>query len=158
MTPVGRLLCFAVSMVLAFAAALWITRESLRPSESPAEAGLRWLKEEYSLEDGAFERIAALHHEYFRRREHMCRQIDDADGQLLGRNRQRGLQPGEMDARLSRDRLVCADCEEAAIQHLRQVAAHMPPEQGKRFLENILPAIQQQRLEHDSRVSSRLRR
>jgi polyhydroxyalkanoate synthesis regulator phasin len=38
------------------------------------------------------------------------------------------------------------------------VAALMPPAEGKRFLDDILPALQQQRREHERRVSSSLRR
>ncbi len=34
----------------------------------------------------------------------------------------------------------------------------MPSEQGERFLDDILPILQQQRREHDRRVSSSIRR
>ncbi|MBL9179386.1 MAG: hypothetical protein JNM65_15085 [Verrucomicrobiaceae bacterium] len=158
MTPAVRLLGFAFLTVVVATAALWITRESLRSRESPAEIGLRWLKEEYHLDEPVFERITALHRDYYQKCDQMCRQINEADRPLLWRARQRGRTSSDVDALLSKERAICADCEKTAIKHLRQVAAHMPPEQGKRFLENILPAIQQQRLEHDSRVSSRLRR
>lgn len=158
MTPAGRLLCFAFLTVLGSAVALWGTRESLRPRELPAEIGLRWLKEEYHLDEPAFERITALHRDYFQICDQMCRQINEADAPLLWRARQRGRKSGDIAAQLSRERAICADCEKTAIQHLRQVAAHMPAGQGERFLDDILPVLQQQRLEHDRRVSSSLRR
>ncbi len=158
MTPAGRLIGFALIAAALAAVSLWITRESLRARESPQEIGLRWLKEEYLLDDAAFDRISALHHDYFTQCTKMCRQIAAATRPLLWRARHRSRQYGDVDAQLSQEQALCGDCEKAAVQHLQQVAALMPPAEGKRFLDDILPALQQQRREHERRVSSSLRR
>jgi hypothetical protein len=158
MTPIGRLLGFAFLTAAIAALTLWVTRESLRSRESPHDVGLRWLKDEYHLDDAAFERISSLHRDYFQQCDKMCRQIDAADRPLLWRARHQVRKTGEIDAQLVKERAICADCETAAIKHLRQVADLMPPEQGKRFLDDILPILQQQRREHDRRVSSSIRR
>ncbi|MBE7496818.1 MAG: hypothetical protein HS117_17895 [Verrucomicrobiaceae bacterium] len=158
MTPAGRLIGFVLVTAAIAAIALWITRESLRSRESPQDVGLRWLKDEYHLDDVAFERVSALHRDYFQQCDKMCRQIDEADRPLLWRARHRERKTGEIDAQLVKEQAICADCETAATEHLRQVAALMPPEQGKRFLDDILPILQQQRREHDRRVSSSIRR
>ncbi|WP_397381726.1 hypothetical protein [Prosthecobacter sp.] len=158
MTPVRKIIGFTLLTALLASVALWITRESLRPQEPPREMGLSWLKEEYYLDDAAFESVSALHKDYFKRCDKMCRQINEADRPLLGRIRQRGRTTGERDAQLSREQAICADCEKAAAEHLRQVAELMSQEEGKRFLNDFLPILNEQRREHDRRLSSSLRR
>lgn len=158
MMPFRKIIGFALlTNILAFIA-LWITRESLRPQESPRELGLSWLKEEYKIDDTAFESISALHKDYFNRCDRMWRKINAADRPLLGRGHQRVRTSGEIDAQLSRDQALCADCEKAAKEHLRQVAEFMSQEEGKRFLNDFLPILGEQRREHDRRLSSSLRR
>lgn len=158
MTPAGRIAAFVFLTAAAAGAALWATRESLRPRESPQEIGLRWLKDEYHLDDTTFEKVSALHRDYFRQCDKMCRQINEADRPLLWRARHRNRQPSELNAQLARDQSVCGDCEKAATEHLKQVAALMPGESGQRFLEDILPVMQQQRRVHDENLSSNIRR
>ncbi|MBE2284826.1 MAG: hypothetical protein IAE77_15305 [Prosthecobacter sp.] len=158
MTPAGRIAAFVFLTAAAAGAALWATRESLRPRENPQEVGLRWLKDEYHLDDATFEKVSALHRDYFRQCDKMCRQINEADRPLLWRARNRNRQPGELNAHLARDQIVCGDCEKAATEHLKQVAALMPGQSGQRFLDDILPIMQQQRRVHDENLSSHLRR
>jgi hypothetical protein len=158
MTPAGRITAFVLLTAAAAGAALWATRESLRPRETPQELGLLWLKDEYHLNEATFEKISALHRDYFRQCDKMCRQINEADRPLLWRARHQKGQPGEIAAQLTRDQIVCGDCEKAASEHLIQVARLMPETQGRRFLDNILPVMQQQRRVHDENLSSNLRR
>ncbi|MFC5457273.1 hypothetical protein [Prosthecobacter fluviatilis] len=158
MTPAGRIAAFVLLTAAAAAAALWATRETLRPRETPQEIGLRWLKDEYHLDTATFEKVSALHRDYFRQCDNMCRQINEADRPLLWRARHQARTPGDFDAQLARDHRVCADCEKAATEHLRQVAALMPAAQGRRFLQDILPVMQQQRRQHDQNLPSSTRR
>jgi hypothetical protein len=158
MTPAGRIVTFAFLTAAAALTALWATRESLRPREHPQQVGLRWLKDEYHLDDATFEKVSMLHRDYFRQCDKMCRQIDEADRPLLWRARGQKRLPEEIATQLARDQSVCADCEKAATAHLQQVAALMPAEQGRRFLNEILPVMQQQRREHDANLSSSIRR
>lgn len=158
MTPAGRIAAFVFLTAAAAGSALWATREGLRPRESPQQVGLRWLKDEYHLDDATFEKVSALHRDYFRQCDKMCRQINEADRPLLWRARHRNRQPDEVDAQLARDQIVCGDCEKAATEHLKQVAALMPGESGQRFLEDILPVMQLQRRLHDENLSSNIRR
>jgi hypothetical protein len=158
MIPAGRLIGFALIATALAALSLWITRESLRPRESPQEIGLRWLKEEYLLDAAAFGRIRALHDEYFTQCTKMCRQIAAAARPLLWRARHRSREYGDVGVQLSQEQALCGDCEKAAVQHLQQVAVLMPPAEGKRFLDDVLPALQQQRREHERLVSSSLGR
>lgn len=158
MTPAGRIVAFAFFTAAAASATLWATRETLRPREDPQQVGLRWLKDEYHLDDATFERVSVLHRDYFRQCDKMCRQINEADRPLLWRARHRGRAAGQIDAQLAREQMVCGDCEEAATEHLKQVASLMPEAQGRRFLSDILPVMQEQRRAHDENLSSNLRR
>ena len=158
MTPAGRIAAFFFLTAAAAGAALWATRETLRPRDDPQEVGLRWLKDEYHLDDATFEKVSALHRDYFRQCDKMCRQINEADRPLLWQARRQKRQPGELDAQLARGQIVCGDCEKAATEHLKQVAALMPGESGRRFLDDILPVMQLQRRLHDENLSSNVRR
>ncbi len=158
MTPAGRLIGFAFIILALAGGTVWMTRESLRSREVPQDVGLRWLKDEYHLDDTAFARIRALHRDYFSQCTKMCRQLDAADRPLLWRARLRDRQNTDITDELNKEQALCGDCEKAATDHLHQVAALMSPEQGRRFLNDILPILQQQRREHDRRVSSSLRR
>ncbi|MBL9129689.1 MAG: hypothetical protein JNG86_00710, partial [Verrucomicrobiaceae bacterium] len=110
------------------------------------------------LDDATFEKVSSLHSDYFRQCDKMCRQIDAADRPLLWRARGRGRQHADLEAQLAKEQVICTDCENAAIAHLQQVAALMPAPQGQRFLDDILPVMRQQRLDHDAKLSSSLRR
>lgn len=158
MSPGRRLLLFALLTTAVIAAALWGTRESLRTRESAQEAGLRWLKAEYQLDDATFERISRLHQDYFVQCGQMCRALGNADRPLLWRTRQRSRQPADLESRLAKERSLCTECEQAAMEHLRRVAALLPSGQGERFLDDMLPTLQQQRRDHDRSISSSLRR
>jgi hypothetical protein len=158
MSPGQRLTLFFLAAAALVFAALWGTRETLWQEESLQEIGLRWLKEEYHLDDATFERVSALHREYFVQCSQMCRKLGEADRPLLWRNRQRNRQSVAFEARLSKEQALCAECEKKATEHLRQVAEMMPPGQGERFLNDSLPALEQQRREHDRRISSNIRR
>lgn len=123
MTPTGRIAAFVLLTAAAAGATLWATRESLRPRENAQEVGLSWLKDEYHLDDVTFEKVSALHRDYFRQCDRMCRQINEADRPLLWHARHRNRQPGELDAQITRDQIVSGDCEKAATERLKQVAA-----------------------------------
>ncbi len=158
MSPGQRLTLFFLATAALVFAALWGTRESLRQGESLQEIGLRWLKEEYQLDDATFERVSQLHSDYFAQCTQMCRKLGEADRPLLWRKRQRHRQPDDLEDRLAREQALCAECEQAATEHLRQVAELLPPGQGERFLNEMLPTLKQQRRDHDDSISSSLRR
>lgn len=158
MSPGQRLTLFFLATAALVVAALWGTRESLRQRESLQEVGLRWLKEEYQLDDATFERVSALHRDYFTQCSQMCRKLGEADRPLLWRTRQRHPQPNDLEDRLTKEQALCTECEKTATEHLRQVAELLPPGQAERFLDEMLATLQQQRREHDRSISSSLRR
>ncbi|MBL9116361.1 MAG: hypothetical protein JNJ83_15245 [Verrucomicrobiaceae bacterium] len=149
MTPVNRLIGFILITALSGTAALFVTKRKLLTVEDPREAGLQWLKNEYRLDDATFAKVRGLHESYFSKCENMCKQINAVDRPLLSRMRPASAPPTAEDSAWEKEQAVCTECERNAEEHLRHVAALMPAEQAQRFLDDILPAVRQQRKEHD---------
>lgn len=147
-----RLAVFFFLLALLAGGVLWITRESQRPHESNQERGLRWLKEEYQLNEAAFLKAAELHRAYYAQCDQMCLQVKEASRPLLMRPRQPPSHTIAAGLR-EQERKLCDKCEETARHHLHQVARLMAPEQGRRFLNDMLAALEQQRLLHDLETS-----
>ncbi|MBB5038601.1 hypothetical protein [Prosthecobacter dejongeii] len=113
----------------------------LRPvPPSPRQIGLEWLRAEYDIPQEAYEKIAALHQDYFVRCDEMCATMERAHRPLIQRSRtpQSKETPS---AALKREKAVCENCLENMVQHLKNVAALMPSVQGERFLKDILPEV-----------------
>ncbi|MGV3658599.1 MAG: hypothetical protein ACO1TE_00390 [Prosthecobacter sp.] len=158
MSAVRRLAGFICLLALLAGAVLWITRESARPRESYQEIGLRWLRDEYRLDDATFEKVAALHHAYFATCSQMCRQIKEATRPLLMQTRRQPLSTSTKAGLRQQEQKLCDDCELAAKKHLLQVADLMPEEQRQRFLDDMLSTLETQRLQHDLDMSAHTRR
>ncbi|MEN3939949.1 hypothetical protein WJU23_01545 [Prosthecobacter sp. SYSU 5D2] len=113
----------------------------LRPAPpSPRQIGLEWLRQEYKIPDEAYEKIAALHQEYFVRCDEMCATMERAHRPLLQRSRKPVSQEMQAAA-IKREKAVCENCLENMVLHLNTVAALMPPAEGERFLKDILPEV-----------------
>lgn len=157
-SAVKRLMGFVCLLVLLGAAVLWITWQSMGVRESHQEKGLRWLKEEYQLDEASFKKALALHEAYFATCNQMCQEINDASRPLLMRSRRIPQQAAMAKGLHDREQRLCDSCEDAAKKHLHKVAELMTPEQGKRFLADMLETLETQRLQHDLDMTARPRR
>lgn len=158
MSAVRRLAGFIFLLTLLSGAVLWITRESMRPHDHYQERGLRWLKDEYHLDDTTFHQVEKLHEAYFASCTQMCRDIKEASRPLLMQNRRRPL-PTATKAHLQRqEHQLCDQCEDTAKKHLYQVADLMPPHERRRFLDDMLTTLEAQRRQHELDLSSHPRR
>lgn len=127
------------AILLAYTAHEVVVR--LRPvPPSPRQIGLEWLREEYAIPQEAYEKIAALHQDYFVRCDEMCATMERAHRPLIQRSRT-PLSKETKSAALKREKAVCENCLENMVQHLKTVAALMPSDQGERFLKDILPEV-----------------
>ncbi len=157
-TVVRRLASFACLLVLLAVAVLWITRESTRSNESYQEIGLRWLRDEYELDEATFQKVNELHQAYFATCNQMCRDIKEASRPLLMQTRRHPL-PSKTAANLRHhEEQLCNECEDTAKKHLLKVADLMPPQHRQRFLDDMLTTLETQRLQHELDMSSRMRR
>ncbi|HEY1080775.1 MAG TPA: hypothetical protein VGE29_00850 [Prosthecobacter sp.] len=127
-------------VVLAYAAHEVVMSVSPKPP-SAQEIGLEWLRKEYHLSDEAFGKIAALHKDYFVRCDEMCAAMERAHRPLIQRGRMPAGPDKSQASALRREKAVCENCLDSMVQHLRSVAALMPPEEGQRFLKDILPEV-----------------
>lgn len=135
-----KLLCLAVTVtVLAYG-----THEAvlhLRPKPlSTRQIGLEWLRQEYKVTDAAYQKIVALHQDYFIRCDEMCATMERAHRPLIQRSR-RAQSEQAKSAALQREKALCENCLDNMVHHLRAVAALMPSTEGERFLKDILPEV-----------------
>ncbi len=104
------------------------------------DADLHWLATEFQLDAAAFERVRTLHADYRPRCDELCRRIDDHNRRLnqalLGAHQ---MTP-ELLQLIEEGASVRAACHTALARHLLQVAECMPSEQGRRYLQLMLPA------------------
>jgi hypothetical protein len=150
MTPISRLIGFLVVALLVGAGTLALTQRGFLAPEDPKEAGLRWLKKEYRLDEATFERVRQLHEEYYSKCDNMCREISAADRPLLNRMR---AQSEPVTDDLAREQELCSECEKSTETHLRKVAELLPKEQQQHFLDDILGAVHRQRVAHDKALT-----
>lgn len=124
---------FTVLLALVAAAGSYAAFYALnRPSaevRAAAQSGdaLEWLRAEFKLNEDQFARIKAIHDGYGDVCAEHCRMIREA---------KQTRQSAEEVARLEK---VCVDSMTA---HFERVAAIMTPEQGRRYLETVLPCVQ----------------
>jgi len=102
---------------------------------------LTWLRTDFRLSDAQFAAIRKLHESYSVVCERHCQAIQEA---ALKRNTLKSAPNTEAalltaaERRLEELRDVC---ERAIAAHVREVAAQMAPEQGRRYLALVLPKI-----------------
>lgn len=101
---------------------------------------MAWLRADFNLTDAQFAAIKKLHDSYSLVCEDHCREI-----QVATRNRNtlkvansNAAALAAADRRVEELRLVC---ESAIATHVRQCAAEMSPEAGRRYLALVLPKI-----------------
>jgi|GEM_PF-1726956 len=104
------------------------------------DSDLTWLATEFGLDAPAFENVRKLHADYRPHCEELCRRIDDHNRRLnqslLG---SRELTP-DLLRLIEEGGRVRVECQTALARHLLQVAGCMPTDQGKRYLQLMLPA------------------
>jgi len=101
---------------------------------------MQWLRTDFHLTDAQFASIRQLHESYAGTCEEHCRMIQEAtrarDALAAARGDAVALAAANRElADLRRN------CETAIARHVRQVAALMPPEDGRRYLALVLPKI-----------------
>lgn len=122
----------------------------LRPKPaSMQDRGLAWLREEYHIPEEGFGKIEALHRDYFRQCDLMCEEMVSS-ARPSGLRGLRAYQKDyvrerrhlkEREASKQQQKALCERCMGTMVDHLEAVAALMPPEEGRRFLREIMPEL-----------------
>ena len=102
---------------------------------------MKWLRTEFHLSDAQFAAIAKLHEDYSAECAGHCVAIGSARAQLATAEKS-----GQPAATLAALRRTVAErelaCRTAICAHLRRVAAAMPPGEGERYLQLLMPRVE----------------
>jgi uncharacterized protein HemX len=104
---------------------------------SPAD----WLREEFSLNEEQSARIVALNAEYGPQCEQMCARITQTDSRLAGLINSSRTVTEEIREALAESDRVRTDCRLKMLEHFYEVAAAMPEEKRKKYLDMVLPVV-----------------
>lgn len=133
-----RVLLVVAVVVVAGLGSYVMTRQ-LQPPGPALEAfdELAWLQREFDLSPAELERIAALEAAYRPICDAHCARIMDLQHEVATARAAGTPPPTDALAAAART------CMEASRAHLRQVAAVMPPAQGRRYLALVEPKLVQ---------------
>lgn len=98
---------------------------------------LEWLRTEFDLTPAQTERVAARHEEYLPQCQEHCARYRDGRQRLDEMLRR---QPGwslEVDSVVKELSAIRSECHQSLLRYASDVAACMPPEQGRRYLAMI---------------------
>jgi hypothetical protein len=116
---------------------------------------LEWIRAEFSLDEKQYAAVVELHNTYWVVCGRHCADIVDAREQVA-RLRTAGAPAADLDAAEKTLAALEDVCNNATRAHLQRVAAHMPPEQGRRYLAMIEPHLESR--PHDPGARDGLRR
>ena len=97
---------------------------------------MEWLRADFHLTDEQFVAIQKLHVEYAPSCEEHCRRIQSANKVLA-----QAADPAAKAVAEQKMQELRLSCELALVRHVRQVAAVMSPEEGRRYVELVSPRV-----------------
>jgi hypothetical protein len=133
-----RLVSFAVLVVAVAATAYGLTCyfNTLKPEDQWA-----WLRHEFHLSDAQFARIKTLHQAYQPVCADHCSRIMSVQQRMADLERTGTHDSPAYAAAQKEWNAVKHECNEATLQHLREVAAVMDADAGRRYLALTVPRI-----------------
>ncbi len=108
--------------------------------EASQDSELAWLASEFALDAPTFQRVRELHTRYRPQCEELCRRINDHNRRLrTALLESQDLNP-EAARLIAEGARLRVECQTALARHLFEVAHCLPNEQGRRYLDLMLPA------------------
>jgi hypothetical protein len=135
-----------LALIAAAAGTTWFvsyrmgTEASIHAALEKGDA-LEWLRSDFNLNDSQFAAVKRLHESYATVCEEHCRAIQDAARQRDAMRAQTSSDPAALAGVEKKVQELRKICETAIAAHVREVATHMAPEQGRRYLALVLPKI-----------------
>src|SRR5882672_10375304 len=120
-----------------FAGSYFAGQRACMMCQSQPADDLAWLREEFHLSDAEMTRIRALHEGYEPKCMEMCARVAEKKHELetaLGSGTNVTAEVKQKMAELGELR---AQCQAQMLQHFINVSQAMPPEQGRRYLEEM---------------------
>ena len=121
--------------VCAYACIYFGTTVAERSVERSNRPELAWLQMEFQLTDAQLTRVMELHNAYAPKCDEMCRAIDAKNAEIQRLLAATNVITPEIKQALAQAAEIRAECETAMLDHFYKVAATMPPEQAKRYLD-----------------------
>lgn len=133
-----RFLPLFVVVVIAGAAAFGVTQWICHKG---CPDDITWLKTEFKLSDEQIAAIKKIRADYGPECAHHCSKISSAREKLSEARKTHG--PGSPAFAAAERELaaITEECAKASHGHLAAIAAQMPPEQGRRYLEMVGPKL-----------------
>lgn len=123
-----------VAGVIGYSAVYYSKAKPARGLQSGAGSELAWLKMEFGLEEGEYERIRKLHEGYLPQCAVMCERIAAANGELEKMVLATNVVTPEISAKLNEIGQLRQECQAQMLKHFYAVSEAMPAEQGRRYL------------------------
>jgi hypothetical protein len=98
---------------------------------------LEWLRREFRLSDAEMARIRQLHEGYLPRCEEMCARIAAKKREAREAVAATGGLTDEIEKKLVEVAVLRAQCQAQMLRHFQEVSQSMPPEQGRRYLDEM---------------------
>jgi hypothetical protein len=109
-------------------------------SSAHAHDSLAWVREEFKLPPEKMARVEAMHESYELVCADHCTAIADSRKELK-RLRDSNAPAAEIDAAMTRVVSVDAQCIASTQKHIREIAAIIGGEDGRRYLSIVLPRV-----------------
>lgn len=102
-----------------------------------------WLRREFRLNDAQFSRIQALHQAYQPVCAEHCRRIMELQKHMEELEQTGSKSSPDYTAAQAEWQAVTRECNQTTLRHLQQVSAEMNPDDGRRYLDLMVPHIAQ---------------
>ena len=107
------------------------------PAATGATDDLAWLRDEFKLSDAEMARIRPLHEGYLPKCEEMCARIAAKNRELRAVLAAATNFAPVIEQKLAEAAALRAECQGHMLRHFYEVSQAMPPEQGRRYLEEM---------------------
>jgi hypothetical protein len=137
---------------IAFCGINFFATRDLRQMATAPNGEMEWLRQEFHLSNGQFQKIEKLQSAYAPVCNEMCQRIIEASSKLdrlVSANRE--ITP-ELEAAIREAGSVQADCRNRMLAHIYQVSAQMNPADGQRYLRLMKSRVIQPVLSSDTAV------
>ena len=125
----------------------------LRSVSSDRDADLVWLRREFDLTDGQFQRIRALHTAYAAKCDLMCQRIMNSNAALDAAISRNNRVTPEIQQAMGEVGRVQQDCQQSMLTHVYEVSAQMAPNSAARYLRMMKRRIIQPGLSANAAVN-----
>lgn len=130
----GAIMCLLILFVFAREITAFVCRERMAKMEVD---DLDWLRMEFRLGDAELAAIRNMHEGYRPQCQHYCAEIAAARAELARLLESTPAAGVDIQRQLETIARLRAQCQAAMLQHFAEVSRAMPPEQGKRYWQEM---------------------